>query len=111
MVIKNETMVEILAVLNARSIFWFIEMTGYGFLGLATWTAAALFENNGRQKAIKQLCIWNGVISVFGTVLTFIFKGWVLSIPGLICYMAWNILVMVLMTFVFLEYRSRKFSA
>ncbi len=104
-VLDNPRAIELVATLNAKSLFWYIEMTGYGFLGLATWSAGLLFGNTGREKIIKWLCIANGMVSVAGSVLTFAVKGWVLTVPGLICYVLWNILVSVLMVFILLEFR------
>ena len=110
-VLNYPKVAELIAVLNARSIFWYIEMTGYGFLGCATWSAGYLFENRGKQKVIRLLCIWNGLISIAGSVLTFVFKGWVLTVPGLICYLLWNILVMIMMLYIIREYRFGRMNA
>lgn len=100
--------IELLATLNARSVFWYVEMTGYGFLGLATWAGAPLFRGGGKRTAIRMLCVANGVLSVAGAVLTYVFKGWVLTMPGLMCYLAWNLLVVILMICVIAEYKKQE---
>jgi hypothetical protein len=89
-ILDNVKAIDLLATLNAKSLFWYIEMTGYGFLGLATWSAAYLFGKTKKEIVIKRLLMANGIISVFGAILTFIFKGWVLSIPGLVSYVLCN---------------------
>ncbi|HGJ65615.1 TPA: hypothetical protein ENS27_09520 [bacterium] len=106
--LENEKAIDLLATPNAKSLFWYIEMTGYGFLGLATWSSAYLFSKTKNEIIIRWLLIANGIISVLGAVLTFIFKGWVLTIPGLVSYVLWNILVMLVMIFVLVEYRAKK---
>jgi hypothetical protein len=108
--LENEKAIDLLATPNAKSLFWYIEMTGYGFLGLATWSSAYLFSKTKNEIIIRWLLIANGIISVLGAVLTFIFKGWVLTIPGLVSYVLWNILVMLVMIFVLVEYRAKKHS-
>jgi hypothetical protein len=107
-ILDNVKVIDLLAILNAKSLFWYIEMTGYGFLGLATWTSAYLFGKTKNEIIIKWLLIVNGIISVLGSILTFIFKGWVLTIPGLISYVLWNVLVMAIMVFILIEFRVGK---
>ena len=106
--LKYPTVIELFATANANSLFWYIEMTGYGFLGLATWAGGMLFGGNPRKKAIRYLFVANGISSVLGTVLTFIFKGWVMSPAGLVSYLLWNVLVLIVMILVLVEYKSGK---
>ena len=90
---------------NAYSLFWYIEMVGYGFLGLATWFAAAFFPGGGYKPWIRFLLVLNGITSLVSAVLNFVTPGWVFSKGGLASYLAWNLLVVVLMLLVILEYR------
>jgi hypothetical protein len=104
-ILNYPAMVELLASQNPHSLFWYIEMTGYGFLGLAGWFAAYSFHGKPLLTGIRYLLIANGVISLAGSVLTFVFPGWVMTMPGLVSYLAWNVLVILVMILVIMEYR------
>jgi hypothetical protein len=91
-----DPIITLLAVTNPSSLFWAIEMWGYGFLGLGTWFAAGFFPSHGIEGAIKALFVANGVLSVLGALYTSIRVEWVLSTAGMISYAAWNVLYLVL---------------
>ncbi len=93
---------------NGKSLFWYLEMTGYGFLGLATWTSSVLFRGSGKLSLIRFLLIVNGIISLFGAILNFLLPGWVFTIPGLTSYVIWNLLIVIIMSLIILEYRFGK---
>ena len=107
-VLNYPGVIELLAVLNAKSLFWYIEMTGYGFLGLATWTAGLMFRGSRGNEIIRWLCVANGIISILGSILTFLFKGWVLTLPGMFSYILWNILIMILAIVILTEFKFGK---
>ena len=81
---------------NPTSFAWAIEMWGYGFIGLATWCAAAFFRNKGIEKATKILFILNCIASIAGALYTALNLGWVLTPPGYIAFGVWNLLYFVL---------------
>jgi hypothetical protein len=93
---------------NPASFGWALEMYGYGILGVATACAAPFFGKSGLQGWIRFLLIINCVLSVIGAMLVPVFPGWVLTVPGVICGAAWNLLVAVLMLFVMFEFRFAK---
>ena len=107
-IISEPNLTEMLSVSNSNSFFWDLEMTGYGFLGLATLSASTFFHNGKKQEMIRLMCIINGIISILGAILTFVFDGWVLSNAGLLCYLIWNIVIMLLAVYLILEYRFGK---
>ena len=53
---------------NPQSIMWVIEVLGYGFMGLATFFAAWIFDSGKLEKIIRWLFITNGVMGIGGIV-------------------------------------------
>lgn len=78
------------------AIAWSLEMSGYGFLGLATWFAAPLFHHSGRSQTIRWLLVANGVASLASAVLTAFGTGWITTLPGVVAYAAWNVLIIAI---------------
>lgn len=91
-----EPTVTVFAVTNPISIFWAIEMWGYGFLGLGTWLASGFFRDRGIERVAKILFVLNGIVSIVGAVWTSIHLEWVLSSVGLVSYAVWNVIYLVL---------------
>ena len=92
---------------NPLSLSWAIEMWGYALLGVATIFAARIFTRNRTEKITAYLMIANGVISVLGALVAAANLGWVMTLPGLISYNAWNALVFALAVFFYLSLRKR----
>jgi hypothetical protein len=92
---------------NPRSICWAIEMWGYALLGLATWLLAPSFHGSTVEKVTGGLMIANGVLSIAGGFITAVNLAWVMSLPGLINYIAWNVLMVVWGAFVIWSLRRR----
>jgi len=80
----------LLAFNNPDSITMALEMLGYGFLGLATWAVAPVFQEGGLERWTRALCVANGVVSVAGTALHAAVG--VRGLFGLALYAAWNVL-------------------
>lgn len=93
---------------NPLSLCWAIEMWGYACLGVATWLAAGVFNRGGLERATAVLMVANGVISIIGGIVTSINLGWVLTTPGVISYVAWNVLVLALSILVIASLRRRQ---
>lgn len=53
---------------NSQSVMWVIEVLGYGFMGLATFFAAWVFNKGRMEKAVRWLFITNGVLGIGGMV-------------------------------------------
>ena len=76
---------------DPKSIMWVIEVLGYGFMGLATFFAAGVFNTGKLEKAIRWLFIINGVLGIggmigyaFGLSMNILFGGlvvWDLIMP------------------------------
>jgi hypothetical protein len=88
---------------NPLSLCWAIEMWGYGLLGIGTWLMAACYS--GRNAWIEKLLIVNGGVSVIGAIWVSIDISWVMTPIGLIAYLGWNVLMMVVLV---LMYRDSK---
>lgn len=85
---------------NAYSLFWYIEMVGYAFLGLATWSCSVLFPGKGVYQTLRWLLILNGVTSIFSGIWNFVQPGWVFSSFGIISYVLWNLLIILIMIWI-----------
>ena len=60
-----------------------------------------------KGKIIKYLIIFNGIISVLGAVITYIDLSFPLgTVFGMISYILWNILIIVIMILVLLKYKK-----
>ncbi len=93
---------------NPLSLCWAIEMWGYALLGVATWLLAPIFNRSRVEKITAALMVANGVVSIVGGFVTAWSLGWVLTTPGVISYVGWNILVLALSIFVMLSLRQRQ---
>jgi hypothetical protein len=95
---EDAPMITTFSMLNPRSLAWCIEMWGYGVLGTATWLMAPLY----RDTTIRRMLIANGIVSIGSALATSYDSGWLMSIVGLLSYLLWNLLLIVL---TFLIYR------
>lgn len=105
-----ESAVTTFSLANPLSVCWAIEMWGYAFLGVATWLDASIFHRNRAEKTTAGLMIANGVVSIVGGFVTAWSLGWVLTAPGIVSYIGWNILVLALSVFVIVSLRRRQTS-
>jgi hypothetical protein len=53
---------------DPKSIMWVIEILGYGFMGLATFFAAWIFNSGRLETAVRWLFITNGVMGIGGMI-------------------------------------------
>jgi len=74
------------------SVMWVIEVLGYGFMGLATLSAAWIFRVGITENAVRWLFVTNGVLGIGGMIGYAL--GWSLSLllGGLI---VWDIIMPV----------------
>jgi hypothetical protein len=100
--------IAILSMVNPTAIGWAIEMWGYAFLGLATWFAAPAFRRNRLENITAALFIFNGIISVLGALVTSARLDWVLTAPGLVSYLGWNALMLVIAVLTAIAFRRRQ---
>jgi hypothetical protein len=72
------------------SVMWVIEVLGYGFMGLATLSAAWIFRGGIMENAVRWLFVTNGVLGIGGMIGYAL--GWSLSLllGGLI---VWDIIM------------------
>lgn len=105
---ENKELAGLLTMANPSSFSWILEMFGYGFLGASGWLVAPLFEGNTKTNSIRYLLILNGIVSVVGAIITAVDVEWVLSTSGIISYVAWNLLIIIIMILVFLQFKTKK---
>lgn len=101
----HDPVVAYVTMANGRAPTWILEMFGYGFLGLGTLILAPVFRATPRGTWIRRLFVANGVLSIAGAIVIAGNLAWVMTIPGLVAYLAWNGLFIAMMTIVAIEYR------
>ena len=82
-------------------------MWGNALRGLATCFVAPVFRQNRTEKITAGLMVANGAVSILGGFVTSANLGWVHTLPGLIGYLLWNVLVLVLSVFYLLSFRRK----
>jgi hypothetical protein len=93
---------------NPRSLAWSLEMWGYAVLGIATWAVAVAFGRSRLERATAKALVANGVVSVAGGIATAAWPGWVETTPGLVCFAAWNALMIGVGVLVIVTLRRRR---
>ena len=92
---------------NPVSLVWSLEMWGYGFLGVASWLTASVFDGPGVERAARVLFRANGIASVLGALLAMADLSRLLSLPGLVVYLLWNVLFFVMLSATWVALRRR----
>lgn len=103
---ENDAVISTFSMANPMSLSWAIEIWGYGILGATTWLIAGYYKQ--KNNFIRWLLILNGIVSLLSVAFTIININWVLTPAGIIGYMFWNILMIVLMITI---YRNSKLSS
>jgi hypothetical protein len=90
--VQKNLYTDVFAMDDPQSIMWVIEVLGYGFMGLATLSAAFIFPNGKLENVIRWLFIINGILGIGGMIGYAL--GWSLNIllGGLI---VWDIIMPV----------------
>jgi hypothetical protein len=90
--VRKNLYTEVFAMDDPQSIMWVIEVLGYGFMGLATLSAAFIFPNGKLENVIRWLFIINGILGIGGMIGYAL--GWSMNIllGGLI---VWDIIMPV----------------
>jgi hypothetical protein len=66
--VRNNLYSDVFAMDDPQSIMWVIEVLGYGFMGLATLSAAFSFTNGKLENVIRWLFIINGILGIGGMI-------------------------------------------
>jgi hypothetical protein len=103
----NASLVATFSMSNPRSLAWAIEMWGYGFLGVATWLVAPVFQGSRLERVAASAFVANGPASILPAVFTASWPGWVMTAPGLVAYGVWNALALAMATLALLALRRR----
>lgn len=99
----SEDVITILSMQNPLSLSWVLEMTGYAFLGIAFWLTIPLFK----EKVIRILISFNGIISILGIIVTCYDLSYPMGKYGIISYAFWNVLVIIIMLMIFYKFNSK----
>jgi len=81
---------------NPGSLFWALELFGYGIMGLAMWLAAPLFAGPGIDRLIRWALVVNGAGSLLAALAAVLDPRWVLGPLGLAAGLFWNLLIIAL---------------
>jgi len=73
----------ILAMTNPHSLFWALELGGYGFQSLATLAVAPIFSGGGLESWIRRLFVANGVLGIGLTALFLLLDEPLIVLAGL----------------------------
>ncbi len=99
--------IDTFAMANPTSLAWCIEMWGYALLGVATWLIAPVFDGTRLERATQALFVANGPISIAAAVVTAIAPRWLMTTPGLVSYLLWNLLIAAMTGLAFVALRRR----
>ena len=105
---QDKSILSFLSMTNPKSLPWSLEMFGYAILGLATLFIAPLFSNGKLQMVIKWLFVLNGAASIFGAIIFVMFPVETTTGEGFIGYILWNILIVLIMALIIIEFRFGK---
>jgi hypothetical protein len=97
---ENDIAISIFSMANPLSFCWANEMWGYAFLGIATVLMSGYYRL--KNIFIFVLLLLNGMVSLLGVVLIILDVNWILTRAGLICYIAWNLLMIVLLIMIYI---------
>ncbi len=86
-----------LTMANPRSLGWALEMWGYAALGAATWLVAPAFGGTRLARLTGTLFVANGPLSIAAAIAAVLWPQWLLSVAGLVLYLLWNLLVVVML--------------
>jgi hypothetical protein len=103
----NAPIISTFSMSNPTSLAWGIEMWGWGFLGVATWLASAIFARTGLERGAALAFAANGPVSVAGALITIARPGWVMTAAGLVAFGLWNTLLSCMAVLAFLAFRRR----
>jgi hypothetical protein len=84
-----------LTMAHPSSLAWFLEMFGYGALGVAMWLVADGFGGSRRGTSVRWLLRADAITSVAGAVFTALADRWVFSRSGFASFAVWNALILV----------------
>jgi hypothetical protein len=102
---QNDSIIATFSMANPMSLSWAVEMWGYGILGVATLLMAGYYKE--KNKMIGWLLILNGIVSIATVVFTIADINWVLTTAGLVAYMFWNVLMIVLMAMIYRQSKGK----
>lgn len=103
----NAAIVAVFSMSNPTSLAWGIEMWGWGLLGVATLLVAPVFRGTALERATALCFAANGPVSFAGALLTCVRPGWVMTQPGLVAFVLWNLLISAMAVLALVAFRRR----
>lgn len=107
MVSDSNQILEIVSMVNPKSICWIIEMFAYAILGIAYWLVSIAFQGKGILSIIKYLMIFNGIASVLGVLIPIFDPSLLLESESIIGYVLWNVLIVLIMSLIIIAFRRK----
>ena len=104
----NGSLLAAVTMANPDSLGWCLEMWSYAVLGIATWLIAPTFASGPFARAARLTFVANGPLSIASALATLLIPNWVLSLPGLLAFGAWNLLVVAMAVFAFAALRGQQ---
>lgn len=104
---EHDALIGGLTMSNPRSLAWALEMWGYGVFGVATWAIAIVFRGGGLERWTARAFVLNAVLSVAGGIATAVWPSWALTVPGVVSFAVWNLLMVVMGVLVIVVMRRR----
>ncbi|HKL38474.1 MAG TPA: hypothetical protein VJ876_06215 [Bacteroidales bacterium] len=93
---------------NPQSVAWSLEVFGFGFLGLSTWCISLVFWGSKRMSIIRYLLVANGFVSIASAIIATGEVAWFYDPAGIVAYVSWNLLIIVTMALIYVEFRRRR---
>ena len=100
-------LISALSMANPNSLAWAIQMYGYMFLGLSFLWLYPYFKKGRFSKQIFVLLVVNAAMGVFGAFISSYQLDWVISLPGMISFIAWNIVFAALIIFIMFDLQDK----
>jgi len=104
----NTSIIGAFSMSNPKSFAWGIEMWGWGLLGAATLLVAPVFRATAIERATALCFAANGPVSFAGALLTCVRPGWVMTLPGLVAFVLWNLLLSAMAALAWVAFRQRR---
>lgn len=106
---QHDPLIAAFSMSNPYSLSWGMEMWGYAILGLSNWYMASYYQR--RKPFISILLRMNLVLSLMSLAWTILQPNWVDTTIGLLLFMAWNILMILIMILLYWDARNITFGS
>lgn len=104
-----DPVISVFSMNNPAALGWAIEIWGYGILGIASLFAAPFYLARPAplDKVIAAILGVNGIMSIAGALITAFALPWVFTMPGLVAFTLWNVVMLALGATLFVSFRRQ----